>query len=390
MTDYEAILPYAKTDAQRTAIKACIKTGSNNKAATMMGIGRRVVDKHVKRVKEYAARQGFAPEFDMKKPAPQGFHVKGVSSLYDDEGNLKIQWVKTQADKDDVLRRIIDAFTEAFSDVRGDSETVQVPAHADCDLLTVYPMGDPHIGMYAWAEEAGEDFDCEIAERNLTNAVKNLVERSPSSHTAIVLNLGDFFHSDSLENRSLNSGHSFDVDTRWTKVLWIGAKAMIQCVYSALAKHQQVIVKNVIGNHDTHTSQALSLALSLYFENNDRVIVDSSPSRFWFYQFGSVLIGSTHGDTVKPEQLGGIMATNRPKEWGNTEHRYWYTGHIHTKNAMELHGCLWESFRTLAAKDAWHASKGYSSGRDMVSIHHHKDFGEVERHTISLSMLRAA
>lgn len=390
MTDYKSLLDYAKTDTQRNVIKACIKAGSNSKASKLLGTGRRSIDKAVNRVKEHAARQGFAPEHDMKKPAPQGFHVKGVSSLYDDEGNLKIQWVKTSADKDDELRRVMDAFTEAFADMRGASYDVSAPSQVNDDLLTVYPMGDPHIGMYAWAEEAGEDFDCDIAERNLTNAVKNLVERSPDSKTAIVLNLGDFFHSDSLENRSLNSGHSFDVDSRWSKVLWIGAKAMIQCVYSALKKHEKVIVKNVIGNHDTHTSQALSLALSLYFENNDRVDVDSSPSRFWFYKFGKVLIGSTHGDTVKPEKLGGIMATNKPQDWGNTVHRYWYTGHIHSRNAMELDGCMWESFRTLAAKDAWHASKGYSSGRDMVSIHHHKDYGEIERHTISLSMLRAA
>lgn len=390
MTDYKSLLPYAKTDAQREAIKACISAGSNQKAAKLLGKQRRTVDKAVNRVKEYAARQGFAPDHDMSKPAPQGFHVKGTSTLYDDQGNLKIQWVKTQADKDDELRRVLDAFTEAFSDYKGASKAVAVPSNSMDELLTVYPMGDPHIGMYAWAEEAGEDFDCDIAERNLTSAVKNLVERSPNSKTAIVLNLGDFFHSDSLENKSLNSGHSFDVDSRWSKVLWIGARAMIQCIHSALEKHQNVIVKNVIGNHDTHTSQALALALSLYFENNKRVTVDNSPSKFWFYQFGKVLIGSTHGDTVKPEKLGGIMATNKPQEWGKTVHRYWYTGHIHSRNAMELDGCMWESFRTLAAKDAWHASKGYSSGRDMVSIHLHKDHGEVERHTISLSMLRAA
>lgn len=46
-----------------------------------------------------------------------------------------------------------------------------------------------------------------------------------------------------------------------------------------------------------------------------------------------------------------------------------------------------ESFRTLAAKDAWHSSMGYQSGRDMKCILFHKDWGEVERHTVSVQML---
>ena len=38
-------------------------------------------------------------------------------------------------------------------------EPVQpVPAPKDCDsdLLTVYPFGDPHAGLYAWEAETGE------------------------------------------------------------------------------------------------------------------------------------------------------------------------------------------------------------------------------------------
>lgn len=385
---YEALLHYCKQGSrQEEIIKACITAGSNNKAAKLLGCNRRNVDEAVNRVERLSLKTVTHGD-GRQEQTDNGFSVKGTSRLYDEAGNLKIQWVKTDRDKEQQAESLITAFTSAFDGYKGESKRIRKPKDINNDMLSVYPMGDPHIGMYAWAEESGEDFDCDIAEKDLCDAIDRLVERSPASETAIILNLGDFFHSDTMDNRTARSGHALDVDTRWARVLHIGARAMIQCVYSALKKHKQVIVKNIIGNHDDHTSQALSLALSLYFENNKRVIIDTSPSKFWYYQHGQVLIGSTHGDTAKPDKLGGIMATDKHKAWGETKYRYWYTGHIHTKNSMELHGCLWESFRTLAAKDAWHAGQGYRSGRDMQSIHLHKDYGESERHTINIDMLR--
>lgn len=387
--DLSYLEEFANTDKEKellTALKSCGWVREKAyREHDLDGGGSRAI---IRRLKKRAAASGVAPDQDMTKQTAEGFSVKGTSTLYDEAGNLKLQWVKTNADQDQQLTKLVEAMENAFNSYKGESIASVIPLASDEDLLSVYPMGDPHFGMYAWSEEAGEDFDCDIAERDLCEAVKRLVARSPLSHTAIILNLGDFFHSDTQDNRTARSGHALDVDTRWSKILHIGAKAMIQCVYSALEKHKKVIVKNVIGNHDDHTSQALSLALSLYFENNNRVKVDTSPSKFWYYQHGQVLLGTTHGDTAKPDKLGGIMSVDMPKEWGETKHRYWYTGHIHSKNSMELHGCLWESFRTLAAKDAWHAGQGYRSARDMQSIHLHKDFGEVERHTMNIAMLR--
>ncbi len=48
-----------------------------------------------------------------------------------------------------------------------------------------------------------------------------------------------------------------------------------------------------------------------------------------------------------------------------------------------------ESFRTLAAKDAWHSSAGYRAGRDMCTITYHREFGEVARATANIDMIEA-
>ena len=53
----------------------------------------------------------------------------------------------------------------------------------------------------------------------------------------------------------------------------------------------------------------------------------------------------------------------------------------------EFSGLTWESFRTLAAKDAWAAGRGYRAGRDMLCIVHHREHGEIERHRVDIGMI---
>ena len=387
MFDDSRLLEFCQTERQRNILTALIENGGNRrKTAKQIGLAERSLYEMIARVRQYAARHGVSPDHGLTHATPPGFAVKGVSTLYNADGEQTAQWVKTtaEAERPEALR---EAILEAFEDYRGRGKVSAAPKHSEADLMTVYPMGDPHLGAYSWAEETGDDFDLKIAEQNLCESVSRLVACSPKSEVGLILNLGDFFHSDTSENRTLRSGHALDVDTRWAKVLRVGVRAMMQCIESACRKHQTVIVKNLIGNHDDHTSQMLSIALGLFYEGNERVIIDESPSKFWFHRFGRVLIGATHGDTCKPTALPGIMAHDRAGDWGETKHRYWYTGHIHSQTVMEFPGVLWESFRTLAGKDAWTASKGYRSGRDMYAIVHAKDHGEVERHRVDIGML---
>ena len=387
MSNDLGLLDFCESEAQRRIVEALVKSdGNRKKAGDSIGITERSVYRTISLLRKRAARHGVSPDYGLTHATPPGFAVKGVSTLYNADGEQTAQWVKTTAEsqRPEALR---EGILEAFEDYRGRGKVSAAPKHSEADLMTVYPMGDPHLGAYSWAEETGDDFDLKIAEQNLCESVSRLVACSPKSEVGLILNLGDFFHSDTSENRTLRSGHALDVDTRWAKVLRVGVRAMMQCIESACRKHQTVIVKNLIGNHDDHTSQMLSIALGLFYEGNERVIIDESPSKFWFHRFGRVLIGATHGDTCKPTALPGIMAHDRAGDWGETKHRYWYTGHIHSQTVMEFPGVLWESFRTLAGKDAWTASKGYRSGRDMYAIVHAKDHGEVERHRVDIGML---
>jgi hypothetical protein len=213
-----------------------------------------------------------------------------------------------------MVRAMVEAMTE---EVKGKAPAIPAPKDSNADLLSVYPMGDPHFGMYAWAEETGDDFDTDIAEKVTCAAIDRLIDSAPPSETAIILPLGDLIHADSSTNRTPNSGATLDVDTRWARVMQIALRALIYAIKKALAKHKKVLVRIVKGNHDPHASLAIALALDAYFHGEPRIKVDLSPAAHWYYKFGRVLIGSTHGDTTKEKDLLGVMASDRPKEWGD-------------------------------------------------------------------------
>lgn len=387
-------LPYINDEYKKYAtarqaeyIDAVNLCGSAHEAARKLEVHQSAITMAIRAVKKKAAMAGYAPDADMTHEVQSPYIVKGTSTLYDKDGAQKLQWVKTSLDQTLAREAVEDWVSWLVQDAKGLAPLIPKPTYSNDDLLAVYPMGDPHYGMYAWGKETGEDFDLDIAEKLTYAAIDRLVTSAPEASTALIAELGDFFHADNNSGRTERSGNQLDVDTRWARVMQVGLRAMVHVIKRAAEKHMKVIVRIVAGNHDPHSSYALALALDAYFTNEPRIQIDLSPVTFWFYRFGKVLIGITHGDTCKPDRLPSIMASDRPQEWGETQFRYFYHGHIHHDSVKEYPGCMIESFRTLAARDAWHTSAGYRAGRDMRCLVHHKDFGEVERHRCDIAML---
>jgi hypothetical protein len=379
-------LKYA-SERQAEIINAINFTGSGRKAADKLGVHHSNVNRAVAAVKKKAAAAGFSPEHDMLHTVPEGFSVKGVSTLYNEDGKAVAQWVKSRkedSDAEETLREFIAGLAEP---IKGKAPNVKPPKLADEDLLAVYPMGDPHFGMLAMAAECGEDFRLEDAVDRTRAAFDRLVDAAPPAHTALIAELGDFFHSDNEQNRTARSGAALDTSNRWAEVLQAGLHTMIYCVQKCRSKHKKVIVRIVRGNHDTHSSFALSLALAAYFHDVPGVEIVVDPASYWYFEFGAVLIGLTHGDGAKMTDLAGIMSVDCREAWGRTVHRYWYQGHIHNKQMRELYGAMAESFRTLAGKDAWHSAEGYRSGSDMHLIVHHRKYGEWQRSRVDVGLL---
>jgi hypothetical protein len=262
------------------------------------------------------------------------------------------------------------------------SKVIPAPRYAESDLLACYVMGDPHFGMYAWAEETGADFDLKIAERLTKSAVDNLVSRAPRAHSALLIVLGDLIHSDTKQNRTEASGHPLDVDTRWSRVMGVALRTLVYSIAALLRHHRRVTVRLCEGNHDPQAAFSIALALSEHFRRESRVRLDLSPANYWFYGFGANVIGATHGHRCKTAKLPSIMAASVPKLWGGavTNGRAFYQGHLHNTETKEHNGCVTHVMRTLAAPDAYAAGAGYISGRSMaLDIYDRRD-GFLTRH----------
>lgn len=322
-------------------------------------------------------------------PIPAGHHVKGVSTLVAADGSVSQQWIKTRAEEESREAAIARLLRELPASVpalpRG--PTPEGPSRPD--LVAVYPMGDPHVGMLAWKHETGASFDLEIAERLMLTAIRDLVQRGPRAETALLINLGDFFHFDNSAQKTTRGDHTLDVDGRVSKVLTVGFRIMYETVRYLLEHHESVIVDTRKGNHDEHTAICLAIGLAAYFRAEPRVTVTIPHTVRGYYRFGKCLIGTAHGDRGKMTDLGAIMAEERAPEWGATTERVWFCGHVHHSTVTELRGVRIETFRTLAARDSWHAGQGYISGRDMARIVFHREYGQISREIACVQYLEA-
>lgn len=379
----DKLLKYA-TPAQARVLKAIQQHGSQRKAAAALSLSRGSVGNMVTRLRKRAAKK--EPELH-NHVAPPGYRLKGVSTLLAADGSVSQTWVKTTKEQEDPVE-FVAAFREAVKSISAAPPVrISTTKALDTDLVTVYPIGDAHIGMLAWGQETGADFDLKIAEANLTAAMLKLVELAPPSEQAVIINVGDFFHADNL-SATTTAGTRLDVDSRYGKMLQVGLRVFLSCIYAARRKHKRVYVIVNRGNHDRHAAYMLSLAVQEHFRNDPDVVMEPLPKAYTYFEFGLCLLGTTHGDLCKLDKLPGIMAVDQQEAWGRTRFRQWYVGHFHHKDRDKAYpGCTVETIPTLAGSDAWHHDSGYRATRSMFCDVWHKTRGFLTRNQIGLEAL---
>ena len=384
----KALRPFVKTEKQSERLKAYIEHKTRAEACEALGISLSSLKKSMRQVRRYARESGFQPSGDVFTPIQNHF-VKGESALLDENGVVKQKWIKTDTDTALKMEMLQKAIIEVFEDYKGSSPVVEaIPAYCEEDLLCLIPIGDAHVGMLAWDKECGEDFDLKIAERDLCTAMERLIESAPNAKTCLIADMGDFLHRNDNKNSTPASGNVLDVDGRAIKMMRVAVKILIHSVNLALGKFENVVLRNVFGNHSPEGEQMLSLALELYFHNNPRVKVESTPNKFYYYQHGETLLGFCHGDKIKQGELPMIMASDVPQMWGSSQFRYFFIGHVHHHSLKEYQGCSVESINTLTPNDAWHHGSGYRARKNIKLIVLHKKYGEIERVTKDISMIR--
>lgn len=331
-------------------------------------------------------KQTKAPGEEYEVPA--GHSIKGESALVDADGRQVLKWVKTRAEPTAI--DVAETLKTAFADWEPASLAAPAPEMADADLLTLVPCNDWHVNLLTWGRETGENWDLKISERVIGGAIEDAIFRTRPAGTAIVLGGGDLNHSDNNENRTARSGNVLDVDGRHQLGLEVAGRLMVRAIDAALRNNGKVIVRILQGNHDEHTAVAIAYFLLAWYRNEPRVTVDADASLFFWHRFGSVMLGATHGHTVKLKDMASIMAHRRAADWGATKFRYVHGFHIHhaSKFQTEGNGVIMESHQAPIPQDAWHFGAGFLSGRSVQTISYHRAYGEVSR--VRVAILDAA
>ena len=376
----EQHLEFCRTDYQSQVIKMHITGMSHVAIGQELDKNPKRIGEIVQKVHRLAAASGVAPYQNLNREVAPGFTTKRVSTAYNTDGDIVLQW-HIQEPERQKIEELVDQFVEGFKDeVTGIHTPIDPPGSTDDDLMVSYLIGDHHLGMLAHhSETMGEDYDVKISQTVLENAIDRLVGSAPAGEVGVLVNLGDFMHINDSSSTTPNSKNLLDSDGRYSKTIRAASNVLKRTVLRMLEKHNQVWLVNVRGNHDPDAALWLNEVMRFYFEEDPRVKVFDNASKFIWWQWGKNLVVTHHGDRIKMSNLHGSIVSNLRQEWGESDHTFVWTGHIHHKNQEEYGGALFESWNILAPADAWHAGSGYASSRSMSCVILHKLYGEQGR-----------
>jgi hypothetical protein len=370
---YSELYQFCNTPLQRERLRQIEEHGNPTAAATAVkghdGTYRRLL----RDLKARAALAGVS-ESNLNPQIPEGFQVKGTSTLYDTEGNAKLQWVKTSQDQERQLEAM-QAMVDALKEDIPKEKPVRSPKTTDANLANQYTITDYHLGCLAWGEETGADWNLKIAEDLLVKWFQKAISIAPDAHTAYLLDLGDTEHYDSILAVTPTSGNVLDADSRFQKVIRVMIRVIRRVVSMLLEKHAKVVLIKAEGNHNISTSIAAREWLTALYDDEPRVEVDNTARPYHCHQFGQNMLCATHGHKKKFNELPLMFAAMFPKEWGSTKHRYCETGHYHHHKEQEHSGMIVTQHQTLAAPDAHSARGGWLSQRSALVKTYHKEHG---------------
>jgi hypothetical protein len=306
MNDWGGLLAFCETERQRQVIEMRLHGLSVREIANEIGIAGRNVQQICKRVRILAASKGFSPEHDMIHTVPDGYKVKGTSTLYKD-GAPVIQWVKSDIDNERQMQLMREAIEALNEDIKPEPK-VDRPKVKKSELCNMYVITDYHAGMLAWHEEAGADWDLKIAEDTLVKWFAQAIEQSPQADVAVFAQLGDFLHFDSLEAVTPASRHILDSDSRFQKLVRTTIRVIRRVIRMLLEKYPKVHIKWCDANHDPASSAWMREFLVALYDEEPRIEIDNSADTYYCFEWGKTALFFHHGHKRKVANVDSVFA----------------------------------------------------------------------------------
>ena len=325
------------------------------------------------------------------------FQYRGVKAAAEQAGvdveSVKHGWLKTKdaslffknpLHKDESQKQLEELSKQIIKDLKK-----FVPVYPEIkrtkekkDYLLVIDPADIHIGKLADSFETGENYNNQIAVKRVKEGVQGILNKSQGFPIDKILFIGgnDILHIDT-PNRQTTGGTPQDTDGQWYSNFLIAKQLYVDILLQLIAIAPVHFTFNP-SNHDYQSGFFLADVIQTYFHHNKEITFDCSIAHRKGYKYGQNLIGTTHGDGAKHQDLPLLMATEFPKYWSETKHRYVYTHHVHHKTSKDFIGVTVESLRSPSGTDSWHHKKGYQHAPKAVEgFIHHRENGQVARLT---------
>ncbi len=259
---------------------------------------------------------------------------------------------------------------------------INYPKRKEPHLLIINPA-DVHIGKYSNSKETGLDYNIEIAKDRVREGVKGIIEKAEGFEIEkIVFCIGnDILHVDGI-NKTTTKGTLQDQDGAWFEHFTEALSLYVEII-EMLIQIAPVEAIHSMSNHDYVSGFHLAHALKSWYRNSNSVKVDANPNPRKYFKWKNSLIGLTHGDGPKLNNLPLLMAQERPNLWAGTKYRYFYLHHIHHKQrykfltSIDNIGVTIEYLRSPSNADSWHHQKGYTGSIKAVEGFIHSKFGQI-------------
>ena len=244
--------------------------------------------------------------------------------------------------------------------------------------LVINPA-DVHLGKLASAFETGDEYNNEIAIKRVKEGVNGILQKSQGFNIDKIIFVGgnDILHIDTPK-RTTTSGTPQDTDGMWYDNFKLAFQLYVD-VLEQLIPIADVHFVYCPSNHDYTNGFFLCQTVEQYFRNNKNITFDTTIAHRKYLTYGENLIGFTHGDGAKPQDLPLLMA-HESKDWSSVNHRYIYSHHLHHKISKDYMSVCVESMRSPSGTDSWHAKSGFTHAPKAVEgFIHHKKYGQIAR-----------
>lgn len=369
-------------DSEREAFELRIQGLTWPQIAERVGTSHTKLCNKAQNLETRAIKRGFSPGHDMVKTVPDGFQVRGVSTMYDHEGKQRAQWVKSQTDHERQKEIMVERLERASELKRKPFKPTKGPAKTADNLLNLFVFSDFHVGGLAYPPEVfDEPWDTDIAADVFLNALSDMLSCTMKSDTAVFCNLGDFLHFDGIEPKTSNpaTNHILDTDTRYSRLIDITLRIVDEAIHILLKHHKKVIVLHAEGNHDEVGSIWLRKHCAAVWRNEPRVEVLDVDNPYYAIPWGDYLLGFHHSHLKKMENLAQTFASIPAyrKMWGLAKMAYIHTGHMHHRKMLEGGGAIVRQHSTLSSTDSYAARLGLHSESSASVIVYDKQDGEI-------------